>query len=158
MVHINRKYNKGFSLVELIVVILIMAILSVSLTPQVLKWVDHARKARDLDYMHSLESAVTYALMSATVQAEVNAAVEAGHGTALVLIVDGSGTNDPVDDASDSELLKKTAEILGFGTDTDKFKNHKIGAANGVIRISFTGGQVVGKYTVSGVSVDLTNE
>lgn len=45
----RRKHNnKGFSLVELIVVVLIMAIIAVALAPQVMKWIDQSRIANDL--------------------------------------------------------------------------------------------------------------
>ena len=43
----KKRNNKGFSLVELIVVILIMAVLAVALAPQVMKWVGNARLARE---------------------------------------------------------------------------------------------------------------
>lgn len=43
----TKKNNKGFSLVELIVVILIMAILGVALAPQVLRWVNNSKIATD---------------------------------------------------------------------------------------------------------------
>ncbi len=39
----KRNKDKGFSLVELIVVVLIIAIIAVALAPQVIKWVDRAR-------------------------------------------------------------------------------------------------------------------
>ena len=73
-----KKNNKGFSLVELIVVILIMAIIAVALAPQVMKWVDESKVSTDnsnkaimkstvdaavADYMHevgSLTSDVEY--------------------------------------------------------------------------------------------------
>lgn len=42
-----KKNNKGFSLVELIVVVLIMGIIAVALAPQVIKWVEKSRKASD---------------------------------------------------------------------------------------------------------------
>lgn len=43
----KKKNNKGFSLVELIVVIAIMAILAVTITPKLLQYVDKAREAND---------------------------------------------------------------------------------------------------------------
>ena len=42
-----REKNLGFSLVELIIVIMIMAIIAVALAPQVMKWVANARLATD---------------------------------------------------------------------------------------------------------------
>lgn len=152
--------NSGFSLIELIVVILIMGILAVSLTPQVLKWVDNSRKASDLDYMHKLESAVQYALMNSDVNSEVATAVISG-GSDIVLTVDDDGTDDTIDGASDSKLLKKTAEVFGFGTDADgiqKFKAHKVRKTGGVIEIHINSGHAIGKYTVDGSPVDMTDE
>ncbi len=49
-----NKNNKGFSLVEIIVVILIMAIITVALAPQVMKWVNNARIAADAQNYDSL--------------------------------------------------------------------------------------------------------
>jgi len=54
--------NKGFSLVELIVVILIMAIIAVSLAPQVMKWVDKSRQARDASNYDALYAAAQIAV------------------------------------------------------------------------------------------------
>ena len=52
-----KKDNKGFSLVELIVVVLIMAIVAVALAPQVMKWVENSRKATDVtNYGHVAEA------------------------------------------------------------------------------------------------------
>lgn len=42
-----KKYNKGFSLVELIVVVLIMAIIAVALAPRVMRWVNESRVSAD---------------------------------------------------------------------------------------------------------------
>ena len=52
-----KRNNKGFSLVELIVVILIMAIIAVALAPQVMKWVENSRIAKDMNTRAELESA-----------------------------------------------------------------------------------------------------
>ena len=53
-----KKNNKGFSLVELIVVILIMAIIGVALAPQVMKWVGESKKSTDADNKATITSAV----------------------------------------------------------------------------------------------------
>ncbi len=58
----EKKNNKGFSLVELIVVILIMAVLAVALAPQVMKWVGNARIANDKQTVESIMSGVQLAL------------------------------------------------------------------------------------------------
>jgi type IV pilus assembly protein PilA len=59
----KKMNNKGFSLVELIVVVLIMAIIAVALAPQVMKWVENSRKSTDVqNYGHVAEALeVSYA-------------------------------------------------------------------------------------------------
>lgn len=52
----KKNQDKGFSLVELIVVVLIMGILAVSLAPQVMKWVAAAKKSADLRVQDNLKS------------------------------------------------------------------------------------------------------
>lgn len=53
-----KKDNKGFSLVELIVVVLIMAIIAVALAPQVTKWVENSRKASDAQNIDTIVGAI----------------------------------------------------------------------------------------------------
>lgn len=52
----KKNHNKGFSLVELIVVVLIMGIIAMSLAPQVMKWVDSAKKSTDARVADNLKS------------------------------------------------------------------------------------------------------
>ena len=59
---ITRKSNRGFSLVELIIVIAIMAILTALLAPQFLKYVERAREARDRANIMSVYNAFQIAV------------------------------------------------------------------------------------------------
>ena len=55
---IKKLNNKGFSLVELIIVIAIMAVLIGVLAPQYLKYVEKSRQSADLDTVDAMVSAV----------------------------------------------------------------------------------------------------
>ncbi len=58
------KYNnKGFTLIELIIVIAIIAILSAVVTPQYLKYVERARESNDLQSASNLVEAATLAMI-----------------------------------------------------------------------------------------------
>ncbi|MCR5214399.1 MAG: prepilin-type N-terminal cleavage/methylation domain-containing protein [Eubacterium sp.] len=55
----NNKafFNKGFSLVELIIVIAIIAIISISIAPTIIRYIDKSRKADDVAAADSIETA-----------------------------------------------------------------------------------------------------
>ena len=57
----RKLNNEGFSLIELIVVIAIMAILVGALAPQLLKYIQRAREAQDVQAVGAIYTAVTTA-------------------------------------------------------------------------------------------------
>lgn len=62
MKKVRRINNEGFSLVELIIVIAIMAILAAALAPQLIKYIDNSRKSADVQSGQSIATAVGVAL------------------------------------------------------------------------------------------------
>ena len=67
----ERMNNKGFSLVELIIVIAIMAILAAALAPQLMKYIEKSRVSTDSTSCSSIESCVNAALADETAYKEV---------------------------------------------------------------------------------------
>ena len=64
---INRKKNnKGFSLIELIIVIAIMAVLTAILAPQLLRYVERSREARDRQNIQAVYEAFQIAITEET--------------------------------------------------------------------------------------------
>ena len=57
-----KRDNRGFSLVELIVVVLIMAIVAVAVSAAIIKWVNNSRNSTDIQTRNSLRDNVAVSL------------------------------------------------------------------------------------------------
>ena len=104
----KKMNNKGFSLVELIVVVLIMAIIAVALAPQVMKWVENSRKSTDCNNYDSVVSAINLAIADEDVMKEV--------GTSTITFNWPCTTGQAwtfTDPGSTQKLTNKLKEILG---------------------------------------------
>ena len=80
----EKMNNKGFSLVELIIVIAIMAILSAALAPQLMKYIEKSRVSTDQSSCAAIESCVNAALAEEAVYKEVAASGSNGASAAGV--------------------------------------------------------------------------
>lgn len=57
-----KKNNKGFSLVELIIVIAIMAILAGAIAPALIRYIDKSRRSNDVSAAKTIDTAMSAAL------------------------------------------------------------------------------------------------
>lgn len=64
----KKMNNKGFSLVELIIVIAIMAVLIGVLAPQYMRYLERSRVAVDRELASNLQSAITTALLDPAIK------------------------------------------------------------------------------------------
>jgi len=78
--------NKGFSLVELIIVIAIMAILAAAIAPALIRYIDKSRKSDDLAAAETINTGVNAALANEDGYSEVANAM--GDGTDIIAEAD----------------------------------------------------------------------
>ena len=114
------RSNKGFSLVELIVVVLIMAIIAVALAPQVMKWVENSRISSDLETKSDIEKMCQLALTDEYVFDHVK-----DGGYTITVTKDSTGTHVTCADASATSnptFWDRFFEIGGYA-DQNSFEN-----------------------------------
>lgn len=99
----EKMNNKGFSLVELIIVIAIMAVLVVVLAPQYLKYVERSRNSTDI----SNATAIVTALQVYAADPEANPAF--AKGDEFDVAINAKGTASSVSAGAASEALTEAA-------------------------------------------------
>lgn len=127
----KQKNNKGFSLVELIVVIAIMAVLVGVLAPQLIKYVEKSREATDIQNADSI--ATTVKAYYADVEDAKDVEVQLSKGAVTVKV---GGTADA-----------SKACLTGSGLEDTKLKGTGWGA--GGIKIKYTAASGKITYTLS---------
>lgn len=113
--------NKGFSLVELIIVIAIMAILVGVMAPQLLKYVEQTRQSTDTQSADTVRTAVVTAMLDPA----VDDAPTTGYASLTELYADTTHTKFV---AAVKEIVNKTAatDVEGAGFKSKAFKGQLI--------------------------------
>jgi len=132
--------NKGFSLVELIIVIAIMAILAAALAPQLMKYIEKSRVSTDKQTCDSIKSCINTALAEEKVYEEVTATTPAD----ITITIDSSGISNTY-----PKLAAELATSLGSG---GKLSPKSSGASSFKAYIT-----VDNSGNVTSVSVDTNN-
>ena len=132
----KKMNNKGFSLVELIIVIAIMAILVGVMAPSLMKYIEKSRYSSDVQIIDNAYSALKYAMADETAYQEA-------------LSITGIVSFDDI--LSGSKGAKLGAEVKDvFGSGSYTFKSKAFAAGSGtqsVINVEVVGSEF--KVTVT---------
>ena len=133
----KKTNNKGFSLVELIIVIAIMAILIGVLAPQYIKYVEKSRVSADKDLLDSIYNACTTAASDPEITAST---IKTSAFDVSTLAGDGDATT------FDSAVMDTLGQGLsGSGSAVTAKLKSKIGRGDGDIHVDVDAN---GNYTV----------
>ena len=131
----TKLNNKGFSLVELIIVIAIMAVLIGVLAPQYLKYVEKSRVSTDRDNVVSIESALQ------VWAADPEATSVFPNGATTITLSRGATTAAPAGVVSDALTNAGISTTLPALTNKQTFASVDItvtAASNGTVTITNT--------------------
>ncbi len=120
----ERKNNKGFTLVEMIIVIAVMAILGVVAAPQFLKYVETSRQETDRGAIWEVARAaqIAYATTEDIGDTIVLVSIDE-NGNAKYGEISLSGDSLNINEIMDSPTYKAIVNGLGITTDFDIYSN-----------------------------------
>lgn len=132
----KKSDNHGFSLVELIIVIAIMAILIGALAPVMIKYVEKANVSSDQQLLDSISKAVVYAVADPEVSSDARAQA----------IINGFSSPTPLEDImtpSGNKLAEEVMDTLGWNDLNQSTYENMLRSAhqsNCTIYITYRGG------------------
>ena len=153
------KNNKGFSLVELIIVIAIMAILVGVMAPQLIKYIEKTNVSADTQLADSVKTAITTAIMDPAVINKDSSNVAVVMGKSNWAKLDTIGTNY----TDGTTVAGAVSEILGFDASSATVKTKCKSAAKNAtnfecqykmiegntVAVAIVGSDITGKKSTS---------
>ena len=107
----RNKNNKGFSLIELIIAVAILVVLSGLLAPQLIKYIEKSREAKDMQAIDSVYVAVSTALADEKAYTDFVEKTKDSKALANITTDDGMTLAAIIED--DGDFAKELESILG---------------------------------------------
>ena len=127
----KKSNNKGFSLVELIVVVAIMAVLVGVLAPAYMRYVEKARLQKD----NSAIAEIAEAMKVASADEKVSAVIDPTNGYTVTIVNDTNADNATVDFSGAADAME--VELNGvIGSFTSASKTYAKSATDITIKIT----------------------
>ena len=143
--------NKGFSLVELIIVIAIMAILAAAIAPALIRYIDKSRRSDDVAAAETINTSAQAALANEDaydeIQAEMGALTSADDA---VVIATANNNNAFADAGSHPTFLEELNSSQA--NKSPKLKYTKDGASHWAVGVNGAGKPVVWLGSASGAT------
>lgn len=126
-----KKNNKGFSLVELIVVVAIMAVLMVVLAPAMLRYVEKTRIGKDDNSVGEVRKALENALAEEAVYNEANGGIitiQIDGDTGAMTFTNSGGGSSPATTLVEKEVKATVGDTISITSKDRKDKTCTIKA------------------------------
>ena len=143
----KKMNNKGFSLIELIIVIAIMAVLVAIIAPNLTKYLGRSKKETDKKNLDEIKKQVKNVISEAAIDDEQ--VISGGSGTAVYYIQNnGTTTNVSSVTGGTTQFAAKLQNVLDPDTATkSKVDNTKTGIAVTVTGAESTGFTVTAQFS-----------
>lgn len=103
----NKRKNKGFSLIELIIAIAILVILTGLLAPQFMKYIERAKQAKGIQTLDSINNGVQVAYIDALTDSIDNKA------TVQQIVINRGETMGGINTTLEDTLIRHLNSIIG---------------------------------------------
>lgn len=138
----KKTNNKGFSLVELIIVIAIMAILAGAIAPALIKYIDKSRKSNDVSAAKTIKTAIETALGTEEVYETLT---NNGGGTTVITFVSNATVPATKEDGDSAAASLKTDYMTISGCSNPNGNNKTMSDADICLSIASNIGEKIPK-------------
>ena len=135
--------NKGFSLVELIIVIAIMAILAAAIAPALIRYIDKSRRADDVAAAETLNTAATAALSNEDAYDGIQATISSAPATGTPILSASEDGAFSIIGSTDSTGVFIDEVNSSCSSKAPKIKYKKNGASSWKVGVNGDGKAVV---------------